>query len=212
MGATHFSLNIPAAQTPVRRLFWGKSMKAVEGNKEISILGFKQVKVVDVNAFLEKVKAAVLPAAIQLMDATKIAGSVHLFFAFLNAQKSFEQGRAISENLEMETLLYASGTRQVVKAIEMLGVKPSTTNIAAIVFGSNEKEVEDAENMLVKMISGIRDDSVLEVKERGKIEDLMKTFGVTEVEVKTPQGPKMTLIEALTWLIVERGSLLSIKH
>ena len=31
-----------------------KEMKASEGNREISILGFKKVQVVDVNAFLEK--------------------------------------------------------------------------------------------------------------------------------------------------------------
>jgi KEOPS complex subunit Cgi121 len=187
-------------------------MRASEGNREISILGFKKVQVVDVNTFLEKIKTAVFPATIQLMDAMKIAGRTHLFFAFLNAHKSIEKGLAISANLEMETLLYASGTRQIVKAIEMLGVKPSTTNIAAIVFGSNEKEVQDAENKLIKLISGIRDDSVLEVKDRSKIENLMKTFGVTELEIKTVKGSEMTLNEALTWLIVERGSLLSIKH
>ena len=187
-------------------------MRTVEGGKAVSILGFCGVKIGDVDDFLRKVKVGVHPAGVQILDAARVAGNSHLFFAFLNAQRSFEQGQAISDNLEMETLLYASGQRQINRAIEMLGVKPQTSSIATIIFASDEREVEDAENKLAKLVSGVWDDSVLEVKGNGKIEGLMKVFEVTELELKTMAGSGTTLDEALTWFIVEMGSLLSTKR
>lgn len=187
-------------------------MAVVEGGGAISILGFKNVRVDHVEDFLEKVKTGITPATAQIVDASYIAGKPHLLFAFLNAKKSFEEGLAISENLEMETLLYASGSRQISRAIEMLGVRPRTSKIGVIVFASSGSEVEEAENKLIKLVAGVRDDSVLEIKDRGKVEDLMKTFGVTKLELETMTSSEISMKEALTWLIVERVSLLSIKH
>ena len=184
-------------------------MKVTEGDKTISIIGFRDVKIGDVDTFLKKIKASIYPATVQIVDAMKIAGMQHLFFAFLNAKKSFEQGRAISENLEMETLLYASGKRQINKAIEMLGIKSKTSNIAAVLFASKENELEDYESRLTKLVSGVQDDSVLDIKERGKIEALMEIFEVTDLEVKAVTRLGITTNEVLTWLIVERVSLLT---
>lgn len=187
-------------------------MRTVENDKALSILGFRDAKIGEVNDFLKKIKTGIYPAAVQLVDATRIAGATHLFFAFLNAQKSFSQGRAISENLEMETLLYASGQRQISKAIETLGVKPQTSKIAVIIFAQSEEEVKEAEEKLVELVSGTRDDSVLEAKEKSKVESLMKVFEVTELELQTVTGSGTAVEEALTWLIVERASILSIKR
>ena len=187
-------------------------MRTVEGGKAVSVLGFRNVVVGDVNDFLKKAKTGVYPAAIQMMDATRIAGKTHLFFAFLNAQKSFNQGRAVSENLEMETLLYASGQHQINKAIKMLGVNPQTSDIASIIFAPNEKEIEEAEEKLGKLIPGVRDDSVLCVKGRSKVEALMKTFSVTELELKTIAESSASVEEALTWLIVEKVALLAVRR
>ena len=180
--------------------------------KAILILGFRNVNIDNVDNFLKNVKTSIYPAIVQIIDATRVAGEAHLFFAFLNAQKSFEDGRAISENLEMETLLFASGNKQISRAIEMLGLKPQTSDIAVIVFVLDKNEVKNVENKLIKVVSGTRDDSVLEIGRRGKIKNLMKTFGVTELELKTVIGSGMKINEALTWLIVERVSLLSIKR
>jgi KEOPS complex subunit Cgi121 len=187
-------------------------MRAVEEGSALSILGFRSAVVGNVNDFLKRVKAGVYPAAIQMMDAKRIAGKAHLLFAFLNAQKSFDQERAVSENIEMETLLYASGQRQITKAIEMLGVNPQTSDVAAIIFAPNENEIEEAEEKLEKLIHGVRDDRVLCVKRRNKVEDLMKTFGVTELELKTMAESGTSVEEALTWLIVERVSILAVRH
>ena len=187
-------------------------MRTVENGKAVSILGFRSIVVGNVNDFLKKVKTGVYPAAIQMMDATRIAGKTHLLFAFLNAQKSIDQGRAVSENLEMETLLYATGQHQISKAIEMLGVNPQTSDVAAIIFAPNDEEVEEAEEKLGKLIRGVRDDDILCVKGRSKVEDLMKTFNVTKLELKTMAESSASVEEALTWLIVEKVALLAVRH
>ena len=187
-------------------------MKATEGGKTISVLGFRDIKIGEVDAFFKDIRASICPATVQIVDAAKVAGKSHLFFAFLNAQKSFEQRRAISGNLEMETLLYAAGTRQISRAIETMGVKPQTSSIIAMIFSPSEREVVEAECKLMKLVSGVRDDSVLDVEGRGKVESLMAAFGVTELELKTMTSPGTAVSEALTWLIVERVSLLTVKR
>ncbi|MFH0896627.1 MAG: KEOPS complex subunit Cgi121 [Candidatus Bathyarchaeota archaeon] len=186
-------------------------MATTKNDKTISILGFRNVRIDDVDSFLKRVKVGIYPATVQIVDATRVAGKSHLFFAFLNAKKSFEEKRALSENLTMETLLYASGSRQISRAIEMLGVKANTSKIAAIVFASSEEEVKKAEDMLMKIIPGVKDDSVLDIKGRAKVDGLKKTFGVTDLELETMTHSGTVVKEALTWLIVERVSLLSVK-
>lgn len=178
----------------------------------VSILGFRDVKIHNVDDFLKRIKTGIHPALVQIIDATRVAGTPHLFFAFLNAQKSFEQGLARSENLEIETLLYASGNRQINKAIEMLGIRSQTSNIAIIIFVSTEKESKTAEGKLIELIPGSRDDDVLEIKGESKINVLKKIFGVRDLEIETMSGIGLTRNEVITWLIVERGALLSIKR
>lgn len=182
----------------------------IEGGKTASILGFRDVKLDDVDGFLNMVRANIYPATIQMIDAKQVAGERHLFFAFLNAKKSFKQGDAISEKLEVETLLYASGQRQITRAIEMLGIKPLTSDVAAIIIASSEEEVNEAERELTRLVSGVRDDRTLEVRGRCKADNIIKTFGITEPELKAMTWSIASKNEAISWLVVERVSLLAV--
>ncbi|MCJ7632283.1 hypothetical protein MUP77_07810, partial [Candidatus Bathyarchaeota archaeon] len=137
-------------------------MKGTEDDKIISIIGFKSVKIGNIDTFLVNIKKKIYPATVQIVDAMKVAGRPHLLFAFLNAQESFKQRREISVNLEMETLLYASSKRQISKAIEILGIKTKTSKIAVVIFAQSEIEIKDAENKLEKLVPGTRDDNVLD--------------------------------------------------
>jgi len=187
-------------------------MRTVASGKAISIIGFRDVKIGDVNAFFERIKTEISTAKVQMFNAAMIAGELHLLFAFLNAQRSFESGRAISESIEMETLLFASGKRQINRAIEMLGLKPKTSNVAIILFAASLEELTEAEKRVFCLLSGKRDDSVMEVKDRYKVEDLMRTFEISNLELNTLTGSDITLNEALIRLIVERTALLAIKR
>jgi hypothetical protein len=58
----------------------------------------------------------------------------------------------------------------------------------------------------------VHDNHVLEVKGKRKIESLMQTFGISELEVKTMLESEIAVDEVLTWLIVEMGALLAIRR
>ena len=73
------------------------------------------------------------------------------------------------------------------------------------------REVEKAESKLVNLIDGDRDDSILEVY-NGKVNVLKKVFDVSDLELETMKGDGIRLEDTLTWLIVERGALLSTEH
>ena len=149
------------------------------------------------------------PSRIQIFDAEHIAGPNHLFFATINALNAFDQGRNISENLEMETLLYASGQRQIEKAINMIGFMPSSSQLAILILSSSQKEVKESEKKIVKLIPGIRDDSVVEIGTEKKIEDLQTIFNISTMELETMIENTSERKTMLTWLIIEHNSLFS---
>jgi KEOPS complex subunit Cgi121 len=187
-------------------------MKINVGDQVVSILGFRDITIVDVNNFLERVKTKIHPTLVQIFDASRIASSHHLFFAYLNAKKAHDQKRRISDNLEMEILLYASGQRQIVKAINMIGVKPQTSTLGIILSASSDTEVNEAEETLRVSLQGIQDDGVLEVKEREKIANLQQIYAITQREVEAMLDDRKKIHEVLTWLIVERTCLLSLNR
>lgn len=186
-------------------------MRINEYNKLAIILGFKDVKINEIDDFLGKIRRKMSPTIVQFFDADYIAGKPHLYFAVLNALKAFEQGRNISEKLEVEILLYASGKRQIDRAIEMIGIKPKTSKIALLILASNVKAAREAEKKAEKNIPGIRDNSVLEIKGEEKVRDLMKTFGVTNLELETVIEHDEDRRIILMWLIMEQNALLTIK-
>jgi KEOPS complex subunit Cgi121 len=186
----------------------GEAMRINGFKKFAIILGFRDVKIDDSGELLKEIRRDMSPTTVQLFDADHVAGKPHLFFAALNALKAFEKGRNISEKLEMETLLYASGQRQIDKAIEMLGVRPESSKIALLMIASNEEEAAEAE----KIVLGIRDDKVLEIEGEGKVRDLMEAFGVTRLELETMVESDEERERVLMWLIIERNALLAIEH
>jgi tRNA threonylcarbamoyladenosine modification (KEOPS) complex Cgi121 subunit len=183
-----------------------------EYDRFAAILGFKEVKLGEINTFVDEIKVKLSPAKAQVFDADRIAGSPHLFFALLNALNAIKQGRSISKTLEIEVLLYASGQRQIDKAIRIVGVRPTTSRIALLIVALDEGEAEEAVKKAGEIIPGIRNDQVLEIQTRSKFDDLMKTFGVTELELKTMIENDEDHLQTLMWLIIEHNSLLTLNH
>jgi KEOPS complex subunit Cgi121 len=175
-----------------------------------SILGFKDVRISDAEVFLKDVRASLAPVAVQFFRAETIAGTHHLHFALMNALRSFELGRNISKSLKVEVLLYASGQRQISRAIEMLGLRDDSSKIAIMLISFSEKKVRDAENRVENVIPGRRDDSVLSVANERKVNDLMKTFRITKRELESVSCDRERQ-EIIPWLIVERSALLTTK-
>lgn len=182
-----------------------------EFNKFLTVLGFKGVKIPSVDSLIKLIRDEVKDATIQLFDADFIAGKKHLLYAALNALNAFEQGRSISESLEVEMLLYASGQRQISKAIEMIGLKQGTSRIAVAFITTRAEDSDRFEESISKTIPGERDDGVLNFRE-GKAERLIKTFRITDEELEAVSGSNKDLWESLIAIIIEKIALLAVNQ
>jgi KEOPS complex subunit Cgi121 len=176
--------------------------------KYLIITGFKNVRIGDAEEFLKAInKEKPLSVEIQFFDASLIATWQHLYFAALNALTAFKNKTNISKSLAMETLLYASAQRQIRKAMEIMGIKANTSEMAVLIIGEKPDMVKSALKMVSKYVNAKEDESVLELSKK-KIELIKKTFGISELEFKTVMK-KDDLKDALVRLVIERMALLA---
>ncbi|MFQ5999862.1 MAG: KEOPS complex subunit Cgi121 [Candidatus Bathyarchaeia archaeon] len=183
--------------------------KKLEGfNKHFAIAGFRNVKIKDVNRFLEDVRREVKEAHVQFFDARLIAGQQHLYFAVLNAMRAFEKKLNISSNLAVEALLYASAQRQIRKAVDMLGIKPDSSQVAVLVIAETRQGADLALETISELMSGERDDHVLELTDE-KFEGIKKLFGVSDLEIEAKLRGEGFEKEALIDLVIEHVALLA---
>ena len=180
-----------------------------ELNQSIVVVGFSNVKIDNLNVFLEQLKKE-NEFAIQFFDATKISGSEHLYFAALNAINAFAKKTTISNNLAVESLIYASAQRQIKKALEMLGIKQDSSEIAALIIAPNTKAENEGITLVTKMVSGKRNDNVLELS-KDKMAGIRTLFGISNLEFEAKLKKQGMEKEALTDLIIERMALLGTK-
>jgi len=179
-----------------------------EFRKNCEIVGFKGVEVSDTEAFLETINRD-KPAGVELQffDADFVATWQHLYFALLNALTAFKNGENLSKSVAMETILYASGRRQIQKATRLLGIKPSSRNMAVLIVGGKAEVVQKGLAKVSRRVGGQLDDSVLEFSGK-KMENMRRTFDISEVELETVmEGGHVE--KAIVDLVVERVALLA---
>lgn len=68
-------------------------------------------------------------AEVLVLRADMVFGSDHLRSALYHAKRALREGRNASESLAMETLLYASGERQLSTAIKKMSVDASSAEV-----------------------------------------------------------------------------------
>jgi KEOPS complex subunit Cgi121 len=180
-------------------------------NRYVAIAGFRNVKIKDVNRFLENIRKKVKEAHVQFFDAKLIASHQHLHFAALNALKAFEKKLNISNSLDVEALLYASAQRQIKKAVDVLGIKPDSSQIAVLVMAENKQRADVALETVSGLMSGERDDDVLELTAE-KFEGVKTLFGVSDLEVEAKLRKEGLEREALVDLVIEHVALLATQH
>ncbi len=178
-----------------------------EFGRYVAIAGFRNAQIEDVNDLFDLVRRKVADVDIQFFDADLIAGWEHLYFAALNALKAFESKLNISNSLAMETLLYASAQRQISKAIDLLGIKAESSQIAVLVIAKTLKEAKSALEIVSKLVSGECDDNILELTD-DKIKCIRKLFDISDLELESKLKRKGFEREALVDLVIEHGALL----
>ena len=177
-------------------------------NAHIAVAGFRNVKIADTNGFLDHVRREAKEAHVQFFDAKLIAGQQHLYFAALNALKAFENKSNISSSLAIEALLYASAQRQIRKALDTLGLKQDSSQVAVLIMAEKKQEIHDCLKVVSKLIPGERNDSVLELTDE-KSGGIKELFGISELEIGAKLGRKGLEREALVDLVVEHVALLA---
>ena len=107
-----------------------------EAEKYVELTGFRNVSVNDAEEFVKAAREETpQTACIQFFDAELVATWQHLYFAVLNALLAFRNERNISKSVAMEVILYASAQRQIRKAIQLVGVKRDSANVAVLIIG-----------------------------------------------------------------------------
>ncbi len=175
-------------------------------NENITILGFSNVKIENPNKLLEKFRTE-NKTPIQFFDARFVASKQHLYFAAINALNAFEKKTNISNNVAVETLLYASGQRQIKKAVKMLGITKDTTEVAALIITKNAQEKQKYIQIVTETIPGKRGNQVLELKDT-KINAIKKLFQISKQEFEAKLKKEGLEKEALTDLVIEHMALL----
>lgn len=182
-------------------------IRRVEGfNKHIALIGFKNVRLRDVDHFLRLARKRQNKVVIQFFDASLVAGWKHLYFATLNALKAFKNGTNVSKNLAIECLLYASAQRQIRIAIELLGIKPGLSQIAVLVLADSESSAKDSLIEVTDLVEGIRDDRVLDFSDE-KTSAVRRLFGISDVELAS-RGKNNYEKRAISDLVIEHMAIL----
>jgi KEOPS complex subunit Cgi121 len=180
-------------------------------NRYVAIVGFTGVKIEDANSLLSLIREKTKEAEIQFFDADLIASWEHLYFAVLNALKAFETRLNISNSLAVEILLYASAQRQIKRAVELLGIKPRSSNVATVTLAETKLMVKEILETVSRLVPGKRDDSVLELTDE-KFGGIRKLFDISESELNAKLESKGMERKALIDLVIEHVALLAIQR
>jgi KEOPS complex subunit Cgi121 len=118
---------------------------------------------------------------IQAIDADLVVSHKHLVFAAEKALAAFGEGRNVAKNPGLEILRYASGERQIGRALAM-GVSPTTRRIALVVVGEKQNgsrapSFPDAD----ELATVIEPDGLLEIAFDPKA--VRETFHITDDEI-----------------------------
>ncbi|UCC33204.1 MAG: hypothetical protein JSW53_05385 [Candidatus Bathyarchaeota archaeon] len=182
--------------------------KLEEFGTYIAMAGFKDVQIRDVKDFLNLVRKNTADVEIQVFNANLIAGWKHLYFATLNALTAFKSKLNISKSLAMEALLYASAQGQIDKAIDLLGSKSDSPYVAVLVIAKELKAADSALETISKLISGDRDDCILELTDE-KIEGIKELFDISNLELESQLALRGLEKKALVDLVIEHVALLA---
>jgi len=128
-------------------------------------------------------------AEILVLDGDMVFGADHLRSALHHAQRAIDEGRNSSRSLTMETLLYASGERQLGAAIEKMSVG------------------EHAKSVVIALLRGERFDigegwRKLEPRQMEMDRDRLRRYGFSDAELSTvaPESSAELVLERVAFV------------
>ncbi|MEM2273124.1 MAG: KEOPS complex subunit Cgi121 [Candidatus Bathyarchaeia archaeon] len=173
--------------------------------KYLIVEGFRNVRIDNIERVLSIIKANSEGSHTQILDADYVAGFEHIFFAVLNAIKSFRAGYNISRSLPIEILLFASGQDQIKRAIDLLGVKETTRNVVLIIVAESHEGAISALNSITNALGWKADHSVIELTDE-KTQSIVNAFRITPLELEASR--RGLLKDAIKNVLIERAAIL----
>ncbi len=156
-------------------------------------------EIADVNGFLQTLRgiASEYGITVQAIDASKTAGVTHILAAAEKAILASQRRDSISDDLGMGILLYASGNRQIKKALSM-GVRTGGNEIVLVAVGDEipDGAIRELENLVLATdVTGYT---------REKRDAITTFFGITEIEIAAVGEAK------IPQLVLERVALMGL--
>lgn len=133
-----------------------------------------------------------------LFNADRMAGRAHVESAIAHAFRAFREGDTISNSVEMESLLYAAGSRQCQQGT-VFGVHPGENRVYLCICPGNKRVQKDLQRMGVYC-----EEEDWETLSEEKQSLLMQLFGITVEEIG------VVGITRLQDLVLERVALLEV--
>jgi tRNA threonylcarbamoyladenosine modification (KEOPS) complex Cgi121 subunit len=171
------------------------------------ITGFRNVSFERADAYLKANRKMEQKVWIQFFNADLIATKEHLYFSVLNALTAFKNHTNLSKSLAMEAMLYASSERQILKAIQAVGIKQGMNEMAVAIIGEKPEQVKVALEDLSVYLHSEACDAVLDLTPK-KVAQIKQAFNITPqmVEVAAKgRGEEVTLVD----LVIEHVALLA---
>ena len=167
------------------------------------IIGISDVSINDVPVILKQTNqlAKTYGVHLQLVDADKITGKTHLQIASYHAQKSFRQDTATSNSIELETLLYATGQRQIAKALTLMGISTQTKNIAVVILSPPNFNKHSELSQEIELILNGNQSIKVFILTPNKEQTIIQLFNITPMELQ---------ITSITDLVIERIAILEL--
>jgi tRNA threonylcarbamoyladenosine modification (KEOPS) complex Cgi121 subunit len=107
----------------------------------------------------------------------------------------------------MEVMLYASAQRQIRKAIQLVGVKRDSANVAVVIIGENPDSVQAVLSAISRRVGAKPDELVLELTKE-KTQKIREAFRISAEELEAVREGE-NADKALVKLVIERTALLS---
>jgi len=179
-----------------------------EFQRVLGMTALENVSIRDTEDILAKIDRA--PAlACQLLNPERVTGKDHVQLAVLNALRAFKNSRNISRQLSIEILLYASGQRQIEKALGMLGIKAGMQRVLAVAVGETDEEVKELLNAVRGLLGGQASDEMMEQWSEEKAWKILEAYGISPDEVRAARRADEPIQDLITKILAERMALLS---
>ncbi|MBD3407871.1 MAG: hypothetical protein GF411_17255 [Candidatus Lokiarchaeota archaeon] len=148
--------------------------------------------------------------AVQFLNSSLIAGTLHLVSAAQNALNAWLGQYAISRSLDVEIILYSSAQRQISVALDQFGLKDRLDTVALVLIGTEKKEIQTFLDRFEEQIGPFVFPPFASSKER--MDSIMEHFDISVLEITalTSKSDIESRWIALSKCVASRVSLVAV--